>query len=131
MTGHPDPGTPAPFARDQAARIADTVAFDADGLVTAVAQQHDTGRVLMVAWMTRAALIQTLTTGRVTYWSRSRGELWRKGDTSGHTQQLVELRVDCDGDSLLLLIEQTGPACHTGAETCFYRRATDAGLREL
>jgi phosphoribosyl-AMP cyclohydrolase len=131
MTGHPDPGTPARFTRDQAAQIADTVAFGADGLVTAVAQQYDTGRVLMVAWMTRAALIQTLTTGRVTYWSRSRGELWRKGDTSGHTQQLVELRVDCDGDSLLLLIEQTGPACHTGAETCFYRRATDAGLREV
>lgn len=129
MTRHPDRVAPATFTQDQAARIADTVAFDADGLVTAVAQQHDTGRVLMVAWMTRDALIQTLTTGRVTYWSRSRGELWRKGDTSGHIQQLVELRVDCDGDSLLLRIEQTGPACHTGAESCFYRRATGAGLQ--
>jgi phosphoribosyl-AMP cyclohydrolase len=97
------------------------VAFDRDGLVAAIAQQHDSGEVLMMAWMNRAALEQTLSTGLVHYWSRSRMKLWRKGETSGQTQQLVELRVDCDGDTLLLLVDQKGVACHTGRRNCFFR----------
>lgn len=98
------------------------VRFDAQGLVAAVAQDAKDGRVLMVAWMNAETLRQTLTSGDVTYWSRSRSEVWRKGETSGHTQRLVEAWVDCDGDTLLLKVEQTGPACHTGAPTCFFRR---------
>ena len=97
------------------------VRFDSQGLVTTVAQDAKDGRVLMVAWMNAATLRQTLTSGDVTYWSRSRNEVWRKGATSGHTQRLVEAWVDCDGDTLLLKVEQTGPACHTGAPTCFFR----------
>ena len=101
--------------------IADAVAFDADGLVPAIAQQHDTGETLMMAWMNRDALAETLATGRVCYWSRSRQALWRKGERSGQHQRLVELRIDCDGDTLLLRVEQTGAACHTGQRSCFYR----------
>jgi phosphoribosyl-AMP cyclohydrolase len=114
-----------------AERIADGLAFDDRGLVPAVAQQHDTGEVLMLAWMTRAAVVATLESGRVTYWSRSRRALWRKGETSGHVQELVDFRVDCDADSLLLRIRQTGPACHTGARSCFYRIAREDGLAEV
>ena len=99
------------------------VKFDAQGLVTAVAQDAKDGRVLMVAWMNRDALTRTLTTRDVTYWSRSRSELWRKGETSGHTQRLVEAWIDCDGDTLLLKVDQTGAACHTGEPTCFFRQA--------
>ena len=99
------------------------VKFDDDGLVATVAQDATDGRVLMVAWMNREALTRTLATRDVTYWSRSRGELWRKGGTSGHTQRLVEAWIDCDGDTLLLKVDQTGPACHTGAPTCFFSRA--------
>ncbi|MEQ9608223.1 MAG: phosphoribosyl-AMP cyclohydrolase, partial [Kiloniellaceae bacterium] len=89
------------------------------------------GEVLMVAWMNRAALAETLATGWVCYWSRSRGTLWRKGETSGQTQALVELRVDCDGDTLLLRVDQKGVACHTGRRSCFYRAlAADGGLVE-
>lgn len=95
------------------------VAFDANGLVPAVVQQHDTREVLMMAWMNADALRETLTTGRAVYWSRSRGELWRKGDTSGHRQQVKGAHIDCDGDTVLLLVDQTGGACHTGARTCF------------
>jgi phosphoribosyl-AMP cyclohydrolase len=102
--------------------------FDRDGLVAAVAQQHDTGEVLMLAWMNREAVAETLATGRVCYWSRSRKTLWRKGETSGHVQRLVELRVDCDGDAVLVLVEQTGAACHTGQRSCFYRAARAGGL---
>lgn len=98
----------------------DSVAFDANGLVPAIAQQHDTGEVLMMAWMNRAAIEETLQTGRVCYWSRSRAKLWRKGETSGQAQRLVELRVDCDNDCLLLLVDQTGVACHTGRRSCFF-----------
>ena len=98
------------------------VRFDAQGLVTTVAQDAKDGRVLMVAWMNVETLRQTLTSGDVTYWSRSRGQVWRKGETSGHTQRLIEAWVDCDGDTLLLKVEQTGPACHTGAPTCFFRK---------
>ena len=89
------------------------------GLVAAVVQQHDTGEVLMLAWMDDEALHRTLTTGRGTYWSRSRGEHWVKGETSGHTQQVREVRLDCDGDTVLLQVDQHGPACHTGTRTCF------------
>ena len=105
--------------------------FDRDGLVAAVAQQHDTGGVLMLAWMNRAAVTETLATGRVCYWSRSRRALWRKGETSGHVQRLVELRVDCDGDAVLLLVDQTGAACHTGQRSCFFRAARGGALVEI
>ncbi len=91
----------------------------ADGLVCAVAQQRGTGEVLMVAWMDYEALHRTLTTGRATYWSRSRQEYWVKGESSGHAQQVHEVRLDCDGDALLVVVDQTGPACHTGTRTCF------------
>lgn len=91
----------------------------ADGLVAAVAQQWDTGEVLMLAWMDAEALRRTLQTGRATYWSRSRQEYWVKGDTSGHVQHVREVRLDCDGDAVLLRVDQTGPACHTGTRTCF------------
>jgi phosphoribosyl-AMP cyclohydrolase len=98
------------------------VAFNADGLVPVIAQDYRSNTVLMLAWMNRETLNITLQTGDVTYWSRSRGEVWRKGATSGHTQKLVEAYVDCDGDALLMKVDQTGPACHTGASACFYRR---------
>ena len=108
------------------------VTFDAAGLVPAIAQQHDSGETLMLAWMNRAALAETLATGRVCYWSRSRRALWRKGERSGQVQRLVELRVDCDGDTLLLRVEQTGVACHTGRRSCFYRAlGEDGGLKEI
>jgi phosphoribosyl-AMP cyclohydrolase len=92
---------------------------DAQGLVPAVVQQHDTREVLMVGWMDDEALHRTLTTGRTTFWSRSRQEYWVKGDTSGHRQWVHEVRLDCDGDTLLVTVDQEGPACHTGARTCF------------
>ncbi len=112
--------------------VAATVIFDAAGLVPAIAQQHDTGEVLMVAWMNRDALAETLATGRVCYWSRSRGALWRKGETSGQVQRLIEFRVDCDGDTLLLRVEQTGVACHTGRRSCFFRAlGPDSALAEI
>lgn len=104
------------------------IRFNDAGLVLAVAQQHDTGEVLMVAWMNRDAVKETLITGRVCYWSRSRGALWRKGETSGQVQTLKELRLDCDGDSILLLVDQTGVACHTGRRNCFFRAARDGKL---
>ena len=110
--------------------LAAAVIFDAAGLVPAIAQQHDTGEVLMVAWMNPEALAETLATGRVCYWSRSRGALWRKGETSGQVQRLVELRVDCDGDTLLLRVEQTGVACHTGRRSCFFRALRPDGTLE-
>ena len=99
----------------------ETLTFDARGLVPAVAQDAETGEVLMLAWMNAEAVRRTLETGQVTYWSRSRGAFWVKGETSGHTQELVELRVDCDGDALLVRVRQTGPACHTGERSCFFR----------
>lgn len=92
---------------------------DPDGLVCAVVQQHDSGEVLMVGWMDDEALHRTLTSGRVTFWSRSRGEYWRKGDTSGHAQYVKTVALDCDGDALLVRVEQIGAACHTGARSCF------------
>jgi len=112
------------------AELESAVAFDDQGLVPAIAQQHDSGEVLMVAWMNRAAIAETLATGRVCYWSRSRGRLWRKGETSGQVQRLVELSVDCDGDTLLLKVDQTGVACHTGRRSCFFRAWRDGTLEE-
>ncbi len=97
----------------------DRVKYDADGLVAAVIQQFDSREVLMVGWMDAEALRRTLTTGRVTFWSRSRQEYWRKGDTSGHIQLVKGARLDCDGDTLLIEVDQVGAACHTGDHTCF------------
>jgi phosphoribosyl-AMP cyclohydrolase len=97
------------------------IQFNDRGLVAAIAQQHGTGEVLMMAWMDRHAVEETMRTGRVCYWSRSRQAPWRKGETSGHIQRLVDLRVDCDGDTLLVEVEQTGVACHTGRHNCFFR----------
>ncbi|MBU6498611.1 MAG: phosphoribosyl-AMP cyclohydrolase [Rhodospirillales bacterium] len=111
--------------------ILDAIAFNADGLVPAIAQQHDTGEVLMMAWMNRAAVAETLATGRVCYFSRSRNRLWRKGETSGQVQKLLHLRLDCDGDTLLLLVDQPGVACHTGRRACFYREARGEALVEI
>ena len=99
-----------------------TVCFDERGLVPVIAQSAATGQVLMMAWMTRQTLETTLITREVTYWSRSRQKAWRKGETSGHTQRLVEALVDCDGDTVLLKVDQLGPACHTGAPSCFFRQ---------
>ena len=110
----------AVYTPEQVDRFIDRVKFDVDGLVPAIAQQHDTGKVLMLAWMNAEALRRTLQSGDVTYWSRSRQELWRKGATSGRVQVLRGAMLDCDGDSLLLQVAQTGPACHTGAENCFF-----------
>jgi phosphoribosyl-AMP cyclohydrolase len=108
--------------------VLDAITFDAAGLVPAIAQSTSDGEVLMLAWMDRAAVRETLETGRVTYWSRSRRALWRKGETSGHIQRLVSFRIDCDGDTLLLGVDQTGPACHTNRPNCFFRLVTEDGL---
>lgn len=102
--------------------------FNADGLIAAIAQDAATGQVLMMAWMNEEALAATLETGTVTYWSRSRAQLWVKGETSGNTQKLVSAYIDCDQDAVLLKIEQTGGACHTGRETCFYRQISGKQL---
>ena len=107
------------------------IQFDAQGLVAAIAQQHDSGEVLMMAWMDRDAVAETMRTGRACYWSRSRKAAWRKGDTSGHIQTVVDLRVDCDGDTLLLLVDQTGVACHTGQHNCFFRAIRGGALETI
>jgi phosphoribosyl-AMP cyclohydrolase len=116
----PESAAQQAIVRRDAAVLA-AIQFNGDGLVPAIAQQHDSGEVLMLAWMNRAAIEETLASGAVCYWSRSRQRLWRKGETSGQTQRLVELRVDCDGDTVLLLVDQTGVACHTGRHNCFFR----------
>jgi phosphoribosyl-AMP cyclohydrolase len=100
--------------------IFDALKFDAHGLIPAIAQEQNTGEVLMMAWMNRDAVAETLATGQVCYFSRSRNKLWRKGESSGQTQKLVEFRYDCDGDTILVLVEQTGVACHTGRRSCFF-----------
>lgn len=110
---------------DPIERLFEAIRFGGDGLVPAIAQQHDTGEVLMLAWMNREAVRTTLAEGRVCYWSRSRGRLWRKGETSGQIQILREMRLDCDGDALLLRVDQRGVACHTGRRSCFFRAATE------
>ena len=99
-----------------------TLSYNDAGLIPAIAQDSSTGEVLMLAWMNRGAVMRTLETGRVTYWSRSRRAFWIKGETSGHVQELVEMRVDCDRDALVVRVRQTGPACHTGARSCFFTR---------
>ena len=101
--------------------LLDEVKYNADGLIAAIAQCAETEAVLMLAWMNADALAQTLVTGQVTYFSRSRQALWRKGETSGHTQELISAHLDCDADAVLLKVKQTGPACHTGAQSCFFR----------
>ncbi len=111
--------------------LLDQLVFDANGLIPAIAQQHDTGEVLMMAWMNRDSIEETLKTGQVCYWSRSRGKLWRKGESSGQEQKLVELRLDCDGDTLLLLVEQKGVACHTGRRNCFFLAWRGGALVEI
>ena len=119
MSTAPPDGRAVPS--ELAPEVAALLRRDPAGLVAAVVQQHDTGEVLMVAWMDDEALHRTLTTGRATYWSRSRGEYWVKGETSGHRQWVRDVRLDCDGDALLVLVDQEGPACHTGNRSCFYR----------
>jgi phosphoribosyl-AMP cyclohydrolase len=108
-----------------AAKVIAELTFDRDGLVAAIAQNAETGEVLMLAYMNADAVRETLESGRVCYWSRSRQALWRKGESSGHVQKLVELRYDCDSDALLLLVAQAGPACHTNRPNCFYRAVRD------
>jgi phosphoribosyl-AMP cyclohydrolase len=108
-----------------------TIAFDEGGLVPAIAQQHDSGEVLMVAWMNREAVTKTLGTGEVHYYSRSRKALWRKGETSGQTQKLVQFRIDCDGDTVLVLVDQSGVACHTGRHNCFFNQVSAEGIEVI
>jgi phosphoribosyl-AMP cyclohydrolase len=121
----------SPLAEPTLSAVLDALSFDANGLIPAIAQQHDSGEVLMVAWMNRDAVTETLTTGRVCYWSRSRSRLWRKGETSRQVQHLKEFRIDCDGDTILLLVDQEGVACHTGRRACFFRAVRDGALVEI
>ena len=111
--------------------LLDRLAFNEDGLIPAIAQQHGTNEVLMMAWMNRESVEETLRTGQVCYFSRSRNRLWRKGESSGQAQKLVELRLDCDGDTLLLIVDQTGVACHTGRRSCFFTALRDGALVEI
>ncbi len=108
-----------------------TLSYDVNGLIPVIAQEEETGAVLMLAWMNAEAVVRTLTTGRVTYWSRSRQAYWVKGETSGHIQELVDLRIDCDRDCLLAVVRQTGAACHTGRKSCFFTRVRDGCEMEL
>ncbi len=112
---------------DAVSRVLDAIAFGDDGLVPAIAQQFDSGEVLMMAWMNRDAVVETLRTGRMCYWSRSRGALWRKGERSGQTQALKDFRWDCDADTVLVQVDQEGVACHTGRRTCFFNALRDGG----
>ncbi len=105
--------------------LASLLNFNNDGLIPAIAQQHDTGEILMMAWMNQDAIDETLATGQVCYWSRSRSALWRKGESSGQVQKLVNFRLDCDGDTILLKVKQTGVACHTGRHNCFFYEVND------
>tara|TARA_B100000963_G_scaffold11057_1_gene8585 strand:+ start:6299 stop:6697 length:399 start_codon:yes stop_codon:yes gene_type:complete len=107
--------------------LLETLQFTQEGLIPAIAQQFDTGEILMMAWMNKDSLTETIATGRVCYWSRSRGTFWRKGDTSGHIQKLIELRYDCDADTILVLVDQSGTACHEGTRSCFSRRLEKDG----
>ena len=120
-----------PYDAAIAESLISRLSFDDRGLIPAIAQEHPTGEVLMLAWMNADAIRETLSTGQVTYWSRSRNALWRKGETSGHVQRLVELRYDCDADALLLQGEQTGPACPTNRPNCFYTQLEPHGFRTL
>ncbi|RBJ83301.1 phosphoribosyl-AMP cyclohydrolase [Pseudomonas sp. MWU12-2534b] len=111
--------------------VLDALPWNSDGLIAAIAQQHDSGEVLMLAWMNRRALAETLASGQVCYWSRSRQCLWRKGESSGHRQRLIEARLDCDGDAVLLQVDQHGPACHTGRPNCFYNAIRDGAVEVI
>ena len=114
-----------------AERVIERLRFDDAGLIPAIAQSHESREVLMLAWMNADSVGETLATGRVCYWSRSRQQLWRKGESSGHTQRLVEMRFDCDSDALLLLVDQTGPACHTNRPACFFHAVQDDAIRVI
>jgi phosphoribosyl-AMP cyclohydrolase len=116
----PAPTETATLDEGAIAKVLDALAFNGDGLVPVIAQQFDTGEVLMMAWMNREAVAETLRTGRVCYWSRSRGKLWRKGESSGQEQILKDFRWDCDSDAVLALVDQKGVACHTGRRNCFF-----------
>jgi len=105
--------------------------FNADGLIPAIAQSHDTNEVLMMAWMNKEAVLETLTTGRVCYFSRSRGKLWRKGESSGQIQTLKNFRIDCDADTILMKVDQVGVACHTGRRSCFYEEVAKDGTTKI
>lgn len=129
----PSAPPPSPLALSDSAieRILGEMNFDANGLVAAIAQQHDTGEVLMLAWMNREAVSETLRSGYAHYYSRSRRKQWRKGESSGQIQKLTDFRIDCDGDAVLLLVEQTGVACHTGRHNCFFRAPRAGSLAEI
>ena len=116
---------------DLAQQVIERLRFDDVGLIPAIAQSHETREVLMLAWMNADSVRETLATGRVCYWSRSRQQLWRKGESSGHTQRLIEMRFDCDSDALLLLVDQTGPACHTNRPACFFHAVQDGEIRVI
>ncbi len=119
------------MSNDVADKIIEELAFNKDGLVPAIAQQADTGEILMMAWMNADAVRETISTGRVCYWSRSRGALWRKGETSGQVQKLIEFRWDCDNDTILLQVDQTGVACHTGRRSCFFKAVRDGDIQVI
>lgn len=129
----PSAPPPSPLALPDSAieQIVGEMKFDANGLVAAIAQQHDTGEVLMLAWMNREAVSETLRSGYAHYYSRSRRKQWRKGESSGQVQKLTDFRIDCDGDAVLLLVEQTGVACHTGRHNCFFRAPRAGSLAEI
>ncbi len=112
-------------------QIVGKLTFDQAGLIPCIAQQFDSGEVLMLAWMNRDAIAASLTEGRAVYWSRSRSQLWRKGETSGQTQTLQEMRWDCDADTILLLVDQAGVACHTGRRNCFFNALRDGAIKEI
>ena len=134
LPGYPNPGVGQAQSTEGTRQVQDqieialtAIRFGVDGLVPAIAQQYDTGEILMLAWMNREAVRASLDEGRACYWSRSRAKLWRKGETSGQVQLLRELRLDCDGDTVLLLVDQQGVACHTGRRSCFFRAWRDGG----
>ena len=120
-----------PISENLIEQVIRTLKFTSDGLIPALSQQHDTGEVLMLAWMNKDSITETLRTGFVCYWSRSRQKLWRKGETSGQVQALKEFRWDCDADTLLLQVEQRGVACHTGRHNCFFYAVRDGKLQEI
>ncbi|MBO6520769.1 MAG: phosphoribosyl-AMP cyclohydrolase [Rhodospirillales bacterium] len=119
------------MSNDVADKVIEQLAFNEDGLVPAIAQQADTGEILMMAWMNADAVRETIVTGRVCYWSRSRAALWRKGETSGQVQELREFRWDCDNDTILLQVDQTGVACHTGRRSCFFNAVRNGEIQVI
>ncbi len=127
----PDGAKKTSYSDGAIERALAAIRFDANGLVPAIAQQHDSGEVLMMAWMNAESIAETLRTGQVCYFSRSRQSLWRKGESSGQVQTLVDFRIDCDGDTVLVLVEQTGVACHTGRHNCFFTAVRDDDLETI